>query len=85
MESLGDVAILYFLLNCKKAKVVTGIGYPWFLILYGVMRFVIEFLRDTSKNVLLLSRGQWFSVCSIMIGVIIMVVLRRKKANAGNS
>ena len=86
LESLCDVAILHFLLNRKDLQVRMGLGYPWFMLLYGIMRFLIEFLRDTPKDWLMLSHGQWFSACAVLAGgMILLAAKRRKDTNAENS
>lgn len=58
--------LLYLNLDGKRE----GAAYPAFMISYGVMRFLVEFLRDTEKNWLYLSNGQWFSLIAIVIGVL---------------
>ena len=58
--------LLYLNLDGKRE----GAAYPAFMIGYGVMRFLVEFLRDTEKNWLYLSNGQWFSLIAIVIGVL---------------
>lgn len=58
--------LLYLNFNGKRE----GASYPVFMIGYGVMRFLVEFLRDTEKNWLCLSHGQWFSLIAIAIGVL---------------
>lgn len=70
IESFGDVFILYQLLSQENKSAYNGRLYPSFMILYGVLRFFIEFLRDTPKNWLMMSHGQWFAVASILIGAL---------------
>lgn len=73
MEGFGDMAIMYFLLATEGKETNRGKGYPLFLITYGVMRFLIEFVRDTSKDWYGLSHGQWFSLLGIGIALMILV------------
>lgn len=73
MEGFGDMAILCFLLTMEGKKLNRGRGYPSFLIIYGMMRFVIEFVRDTSKDWLGLSHGQWFSIAGIGIALLMII------------
>ncbi|MDY5943520.1 MAG: prolipoprotein diacylglyceryl transferase [Oscillospiraceae bacterium] len=58
--------LLYLNLNGKRE----GASYPIFLVGYGVMRFLVEFLRETEKDWLYLSHGQWFSLLAIAIGAL---------------
>lgn len=78
IESLGDLLILFFLLVQEQKGQQKGRLYPLFLCLYGTMRFFIEFLRDTPKE-LLLSNGQWFSLVSLAVGGIWLYGKRREK------
>lgn len=63
--------VLWYLEDTKKAQ---GYLYPIFMIAYGVMRFGIEFLRDTPKDWLYLSHGQWFSVIATAVALIYITV-----------
>ena len=67
-ESVGDLVILFWLLTCEE-KGREGL-YPRFLLAYGALRFVIEFFRDTPKDWLGLSHGQWFSIGAVMVGAL---------------
>lgn len=79
LESSLDVLIAGYLLKKEKNL------YPFFLVLYGGMRFLIEFLRDTPKDKLSLSNGQWFALLALLIGGYYMVkgkqIERRKNAS----
>ena len=74
--------VLWYLEDTKKAQTIL---YPVFMIAYSVMRFGIEFLRDTPKDWLSLSHGQWFCVVAVVFAVIYIVVMRyfeqKEKAN----
>lgn len=83
VESLGDVAILYYLLKRADGEDVPGHGYPWFMVLYGIMRFLLEFLRDTPKDWLRLSHGQWFALVSALFGGLVLLALKWKVAKNG--
>lgn len=73
--------LLYWNLKQKKE----GAAYPLFLVGYGVMRFFVEFFRDTEKDWLYLSHGQWFSLIAVGIGLYSMykLGLLRRDRNAG--
>lgn len=79
IESIGDFVILFWLLSVEKNSEEAHL-YPRFMLAYGVLRFFVEFLRDTPKDWGALSHGQWFSLAAIMISTGIFVrkgVLRR--------
>lgn len=81
-EGIGDVAILIWILNIEKSGDKPGALYPCFLLSYGVLRFFVEFFRDTAKDWLYMSHGQWFSIVAILIAV---TVLKRKKITDGGT
>jgi len=62
MEGFGDMMILGLLLSLEQRENKKGLLYPIFLVIYGIMRFDIEFLRDTPKTMLGFSEGQWSRV-----------------------
>ena len=64
---------------------VPGVIGAWFLIAYGLMRVLTELVRLPDANVVMprvmgLSRGQWFSVLMGLVGVVLLVWLRRSGA-----
>ena len=69
IESLCDFAILGLLLQMEQKEHKKGSLYAWFLILYCASRFLIEFLRDTPKDWLGMSHGQWFALIGIALGL----------------
>lgn len=70
MDSIGDFAIMTYLLYSEEKKPQSGKLYPMFMIAYSVMRFGLEFLRDTAKDWLYLSHGQWFAITAVLLGVL---------------
>jgi len=64
------LAVLWLLEDEKKAQ---GRLYPVFMISYSLMRFCIEFLRDTPKDLLFLSRGQWYCIFAIVSSTIFLL------------
>lgn len=72
IESIGDFVILFWLLSVEKNSEEAHL-YPRFMLTYGVLRFFVEFLRDTPKDWVTLSHGQWFSLAAIIISAGIFV------------
>lgn len=68
IESAGDFGIMLFLLARQADTRWHGRLYPAFLVTYGILRFALEFLRDTEKNWMGLGHGQWFAAVGIGIG-----------------
>lgn len=83
MEGFGDMLILCLLLTAEKRDENKGNRYLWFLISYGMMRFAIEFVRDTPKDWLGLSHGQWFSIAGIGVALLMVIgdmIWKKQKA-----
>ncbi len=78
IECLFDLCIfgILFWQEKKNQIIAQGEQYPKFLIMYSVIRFILEIFRDTQKNILGLSSGQWFSIIALIIGTVVFVVLR---------
>lgn len=73
LDSIGDFAIMTWLLQREGRDSKSGKLYPCFMLAYSAMRFFLEFLRDTAKDWLLLSHGQWFALLAILIGTLWLV------------
>lgn len=69
METALDLLVfLMMLLRERKGKAVPGAQYPFFLIAYGIIRFLLEFIRCASPVFLGLTLAQFFSLFSILLG-----------------
>lgn len=79
LESIGDFIILFWLLALEEKKKRSGELYLLFMLSYGAIRFWIEFLRDTPKDWLFFSHGQWFSAAAVFISIAAMRSLKREK------
>ena len=62
------MALLQFI---KKSRYIDQI-YAWYLILYGATRFVLNLLRDTKPFVWILPAGNFWSLISITIGILVL-------------
>ncbi len=63
--------IVLMIFNMKRQK--EGIAYAMLMTGYSVMRFIIEFYRDTEKTWFHMSHGQVFSLFCIVIGLIFII------------
>lgn len=79
IDSISDFAILIWLLQLETNRKATGLLYPLFMITYSAMRFLLEFLRDTPKDWLYLSHGQWFALTAILIGSLWIFACKKKQ------
>jgi len=73
MESIGDFLILSILLQMEERNACAEKRYSVFLVGYGILRFFVEFLRDTEKMLLGLGNGQWFALIAVSIGGAILL------------
>lgn len=88
IESIGDFLILFWLLSVEKKNSEEAHLYPRFMLAYGALRFFVEFLRDTPKDWVTLSHGQWFSIVAIAVSAAILVrksVLRKRNIQRSGS
>lgn len=83
-ESVYDSVLLAVLWYMESTRKKQGNLYPTFMISYGIMRFLIEFLRDTPKDWLLLSQGQWYSTVAIIASSIWLIILHRRNVDGCN-
>ena len=84
IEATYDFLILHIFLKYEKEGIARGFFYPKLLLLYGGGRFFIEFLRSTDKDWLYLSHAQWFSIISLIIGVVFEIIFIKQKRDTMN-
>lgn len=68
MECVLDVLICALLLYLEWKGKLSKMRYPVFMACYAVVRLLMEPMRNTPKDILFLSRGQWLSILSLLIG-----------------
>lgn len=82
LSSAGDFLLFFFLLIYdKKWKKKNGTTAAWYLILYSLGRFTIEFWRgDTARGAVgPLSTSQFIGLFTALAGVILMVYCHKKE------
>lgn len=80
IDSIADFAIVLWLLRTEEKQPHSGKLFPMFMVAYSVMRFLLEFLRDSRKDWLYMSPGQWFALAAIVIGISWLMVLKKHSA-----
>lgn len=78
IDGTVNMVLVITLLHLENDGRFAGYLYPVFMLVYSVMRFFIEFLRDTAKDWLFLSHGQWFAILAIAVSVIWLASARRQ-------
>ena len=68
IECGWDLLLFGIMLILERRKWIrTGLLYPIFGVGYSVVRFGLEFIRDTPKNIAGLSIGQWLSIPAFLL------------------
>lgn len=82
VNALVLMVILILLIRGGKKK---GLAYPAYMILYGVTRFFLNLLRETTPFILGLAAGNFWSLVSIVIGLIAWFAVRKKQSSMETS
>ncbi len=77
-ETLAAVAIFAVLWSLRKRPMAAGILFAIYLILAGVERFLVEFIRLNDRYLFNLSEAQWISIGMIILGSAMIAVLRSR-------
>ncbi len=77
-EVVFDLVILEICLYAEKKHFKQGSMYPLLMLLYGTVRFFLEFLRKGGKVLAVFSLSQGFALISLIIGGALLFVLKRK-------
>jgi phosphatidylglycerol:prolipoprotein diacylglycerol transferase len=84
-SSAYGLIILLFLLKAEKWQRYDGFLLYWFLILYGMGRFVIDFFRYYESSMVVvqiagkgISLNQVLSLAFVLLGIIMMLINRQK-------
>jgi phosphatidylglycerol:prolipoprotein diacylglycerol transferase len=75
-ESFKNLAIFFILLFLRRFRLKPGFLFWHFILLYGVIRFSIEFLKPVGWYFISLNTGQW--LCLIMIITAVTFIIKEK-------
>lgn len=77
VEMIVFLLISAILMRMTFQKKHRGTIFLWFLVLYGVSRFVLDFFREvTAPYALGLSAGSFWSLCSFVVGMVLLLIVR---------
>ena len=68
-EALFSLAIFIYLWNIRKNQWFPGLKTVFFLVLHGIFRFFIEFIRRNPEDVFGMTQGQFVSIVIILISL----------------
>lgn len=80
LEAIVALFICIIMLFFKKNKIIKN-SVSLYMILYGSTRFVMEFLRYNSEDVII-SGGNICSILCVLIGIIICIINKLKTSNS---
>lgn len=78
-EAVGNLIIFFVLHYYNKRKHLTGYTFAFYLIFYGIMRFMLEFVRGDERGGFLLgfSPGQIISFIAVIAGIYILDFVKK--------
>lgn len=76
------IVVVLFVLQRKLQDFKTL--FAWYMVMYSVTRFFIEYLRDTPKNILLMSMGQVTSLIVLVLGMVFLVIYKKMTFKQSN-
>jgi len=77
VEMIFGIILLGILMKMISIEKYKGYIYPWFLLLYGSSRFILNLFRDTVPFRFGLSAGCFWSLISIVIGGSILYIHKK--------
>lgn len=85
LEGIVIFSVLWF--GSRKYKILTkpGMATGLFLLLYGLFRFLVEFVREPDYGIEqfgIITRGQAYSLPMIFVGILVFLAAKRKQAVA---
>lgn len=86
IEAILDLILFISLLiyHDKINKNNTGTLYPKIMIGYSFIRLIMENYRDTPKDVIGMSRGQWYSIIAFILATIAIAIINNQKTKRTN-
>src|SRR5450759_1704773 len=79
-ETLSMVVVFLILYRLARRPQPGWFVFSWFLVLSGVERFAVEFLRRNPVWVAGLTPPQWFALASVAIGAFVLLAMRVRHA-----
>lgn len=82
LEAFSNMLIFIFLLIKTRNTTNYRVPLGWYLVLYAMLRFILEFYRgDDIRGILLLSTSQWISILCFGFGIYMFIGKERIKKN----
>lgn len=82
VELVNGLVLMGVMMYLARKRPNRGDLYPWYMVLYGCTRFVLNTLRGSlSPLVLGMPPGHFWSLVSILLGVTVLLILRKKETS----
>lgn len=78
-EVFFDLIILELCLNIEKKHLNQGYIYPFMMVSYGSCRFLLEFLRDSPKTIIIFSSSQIIAFVCLALGIVFIFLIKRNQ------
>ncbi len=82
-ETLSMLVVFLILYRLARRPQPGWYVFAWFLVLSGVERFAIEFLRRNPVFAAGLTPPQWFALAGVILGGVMLVVIRARQTRLG--
>ncbi len=77
VECVVAIILMLVLLVIIKKRKWERLVYPWYMFLYGIIRFILNLFRDTSPWIGPLPSGNFWALISLVIGGAILLYYKR--------
>lgn len=79
-SSFSSLLIFFFLRNLRKQRLYDGHVFTWFIILYGIYRFTVEFFRVNKPFLSFMTLSQLTALVFIVAGILALIWQKLKIA-----
>jgi phosphatidylglycerol:prolipoprotein diacylglycerol transferase len=76
-EMLAYAAIFFWLWSRRRHPAPAGAAFATYLVLAGLARFAVEFVRINPRGALGLSEAQWTSLALVACGIVVLARTRK--------
>lgn len=75
--AVAFILVILFIVLIRK-QFIRDTAYPWYMILYGLTRFILNLFRETTPFIWILPAGNFWSIISILIGAVWIMISKKK-------
>ena len=77
VEMITSIIIMVVLIKVIKKKNHENQIYAWYMILYGITRFILNILRDTKPFIWIIPAGNFWALISVILGILWLTLYDR--------